>query len=70
MDGDDTLTLVLRDFARNMLTDFSIQTILSNLVERIVEVLSVTEPFPYSGISEVQPIAPTEFIDAQKRGRA
>lgn len=40
---------------------------LARLTGATLEVLSVTEPFPYSGISEVQPIAPAEFIDAQKR---
>jgi nucleotide-binding universal stress UspA family protein len=29
--------------------------------------LSVKEPFPYSAISEMQPIPPQEFFDAQER---
>ena len=29
--------------------------------------VSVKEPFPYSAISEVQPIAPQEFYEAQER---
>jgi nucleotide-binding universal stress UspA family protein len=29
--------------------------------------LAVKEPFPYSAISEMQPIAPQEFFDAQER---
>ena len=29
--------------------------------------LSVKEPFPYSAISEMQPVAPQEFCDAQER---
>ena len=42
MTAHDDLTLVLRDFARTMLTDFDIQRILDVLVERIVAVLPVT----------------------------
>ena len=30
-------------------------------------VLSVKEPFPYSAISEMQPVPPQEFFDAQER---
>jgi nucleotide-binding universal stress UspA family protein len=29
--------------------------------------LSVMEPFPYSAVSEIQPMPPQEFIDAQQR---
>ena len=29
--------------------------------------LAVMEPFPYSAISEMQPVPPQEFYDAQKR---
>ena len=32
-----------------------------------LEVLSVREPFPYSAISEIQPVPPQEFYDAQER---
>ena len=32
-----------------------------------LEVLSVKEPFPYSAISEMQPVPPQEFYDAQER---
>ncbi|WP_428422901.1 universal stress protein [Methylibium sp.] len=32
-----------------------------------VEALSVKEPFPYSAISEIQPIAPQEYFDAQEQ---
>ena len=39
---EDSLSAVLSDFARTMLTDFPIQGILDHLVERIVEVLPVT----------------------------
>jgi nucleotide-binding universal stress UspA family protein len=30
-------------------------------------VISVKEPFPYSAISEMQPVPPQEFYDAQER---
>jgi len=30
-------------------------------------VLAVKEPFPYSAISEMQPVPPQEFFDAQER---
>ena len=30
-------------------------------------VISVKEPFPYSAISEMQPVPPQEFFDAQER---
>ena len=29
--------------------------------------LSVTEPFPYAAVSEIQPVPPQEFMDAQQR---
>jgi nucleotide-binding universal stress UspA family protein len=32
-----------------------------------VYTLSVKEPFPYSAISEMQPVPPQEFFDAQER---
>ena len=40
---------------------------LAKLTGATLEVLSVTEPFPYSGISEIQPIAPTEFQESLQR---
>jgi len=30
-------------------------------------IISVKEPFPYSAISEMQPVPPQEFFDAQQR---
>ena len=30
-------------------------------------IISVKEPFPYSAISEMQPVPPQEFFDAQER---
>jgi nucleotide-binding universal stress UspA family protein len=32
-----------------------------------LNVLAVKEPFPYSAISEMQPVPPQEFFDAQER---
>ncbi|WP_295645007.1 universal stress protein [uncultured Methylibium sp.] len=32
-----------------------------------VETMSVKDPFPYSAISEIQPIAPQEYFEAQER---
>ena len=32
-----------------------------------IETLCVKEPFPYSGISEIQPVAPQEYFDNQER---
>jgi nucleotide-binding universal stress UspA family protein len=40
---------------------------LARLFNAKLEVLSVREPFPYSAISEIQPIPPQEFYDAQER---
>ena len=42
MVDEDTLSSVLSDFARTLITDFPIQGILDHLVERIVDVLAVT----------------------------
>ena len=40
---------------------------LARLTGARLEVLSVKEPFPYSAISEMQPVPPQEFFDAQER---
>ena len=40
---------------------------LAKLAGAELQVLAVKEPFPYSALSEVQPIAPQEFFDAQER---
>ena len=40
---------------------------LAKLTGAQLHVLSVKEPFPYSAISEMQPVAPQEFYDAQER---
>ena len=40
---------------------------LAKLTAAKLHVLSVKEPFPYSAISEMQPVPPQEFYDAQER---
>lgn len=42
MVDEDTLSSVLSEFARTLITDFPIQGILDHLVDRIVDVLAVT----------------------------
>jgi hypothetical protein len=39
--NEDSLSVVLSEFARTLITDFPIQGILDHLVERIVEVLPI-----------------------------
>ncbi|MBX3600864.1 MAG: universal stress protein [Rubrivivax sp.] len=40
---------------------------LAKLCGAQIAVLAVKEPFPYSAISEMQPVPPQEFYDAQER---
>jgi nucleotide-binding universal stress UspA family protein len=40
---------------------------LARLSGAVMMALSVKEPFPYSAISEMQPVPPQEFYDAQER---
>ena len=40
---------------------------LAKLCGAAVSTLAVKEPFPYSAISEMQPVPPQEFLDAQER---
>ena len=40
---------------------------LAKLTGAHLQVLAVKEPFPYSALSETQPIAPQEFFDSQER---
>ena len=40
---------------------------LAKLCNADMHTLAVMEPFPYSAISEMQPVPPQEFYDAQKR---
>ena len=43
---------------------------MAKLTNATLMALSVKEPFPYSAISEMQPVPPQEFYDAQERGAA
>lgn len=40
---------------------------MAKLMGAEVFALAVKEPFPYSAISEMQPVPPQEFLDAQER---
>ena len=40
---------------------------LAKLASATLYTLAVKEPFPYSAISEMQPVPPQEFYDAQER---
>jgi nucleotide-binding universal stress UspA family protein len=40
---------------------------MAKLTNAALMALSVKEPFPYSAISEMQPVPPQEFYDAQER---
>ena len=40
---------------------------LAKLCNAEIHTLAVMEPFPYSAISEMQPVPPQEFYDAQER---
>ena len=40
---------------------------LAQLCNAELHALAVMEPFPYSAISEMQPVPPQEFFDAQQR---
>ena len=40
---------------------------LAKLTGAALDALAVKEPFPYSAISEMQPVPPQEFFDAQER---
>jgi diguanylate cyclase (GGDEF)-like protein len=57
---EDSLSAVLRDFASTMVTDFPIQGILDHLVERIVEVLSVTG----AGVTLISPGMAPQYVAA------
>ena len=41
--------------------------VLARLAGAQLTALAVKEPFPYSAISEMQPVPPQEFFDAQER---
>jgi diguanylate cyclase (GGDEF)-like protein len=57
---DSTLSSVLTDFARTLITDFPIQSILDHLVERIVDVLPVTG----AGVTLISPGMAPHYVAA------
>jgi diguanylate cyclase (GGDEF)-like protein len=60
MVDEDTLSSVLSDFARTLITDFPIQGILDHLVERIVDVLEVTA----AGVTLISPGMAPHYVAA------
>ncbi len=56
----DNLSSVLRDFASTLVTDFPIQGILDHLVERIVEILSITG----AGVTLISPGLAPHYVAA------
>jgi len=56
----DNLSLVLRDFASTLVTDFPIQGILDHLVQQIVEILPVTG----AGVTLISPGAAPRYVAA------
>ena len=52
------------DITRNAVTT---AVSLAKLTGAKLTVISAKEPFPYSAISEMQPVPPQEFYDAQER---
>ncbi|WP_167761585.1 EAL domain-containing protein [Blastococcus sp. CT_GayMR19] len=60
MVDEDTLSSVLSDFARTLITDFPIQGILDHLVERIVDVLAVTA----AGVTLISPGMAPHYVAA------
>jgi diguanylate cyclase (GGDEF)-like protein len=60
---EDTLSSVLSEFARTLITDFPIQGILDHLVERIVDVMSVTG----AGVTLIWPGTAPRYVAASNR---
>ncbi len=58
--NEDRLSAVLCEFARTVITDFPIQSILDHLVARIVEVLPVTS----AGVTLISPGRAPHYIAA------
>ena len=56
----DTLSEVLSDFARTMLTDFRIQAILDHLVDRIVDILAISG----AGVTLISPGSSPHYVAA------
>ncbi len=63
MVNEDTLSAVLSEFARTLITDFPIQGILDHLVERIVDVLPVTA----AGVTLISAGAAPRYIAASNQ---
>ncbi len=59
-DAEHELSSVLSEFARTMLTEFPIQSILQHLVHRIVDVLPVTG----AGVTLIDPISAPRYVAA------
>ncbi|MDQ1585371.1 MAG: hypothetical protein QOH80_736 [Actinomycetota bacterium] len=57
---EDKLSAVLSEFARTMVTDFRIQSILDRLVERIVDVLPITG----AGVTLISPGIAPQYVAA------
>ena len=60
MQSDHQLSTVLGEFARTMVTDFPIQSILDHLVQRIVDVLPITG----AGVTLITPGAHPRYVAA------
>ena len=60
MPSDQQLSNVLSEFARTLVTDFPIQSILDHLVERIVDVLPITG----AGVTVISPDRDPRFVAA------
>ena len=60
MVDDRTLAAVLSEFARTLITDFPIQSILDHLVDRIVDVLDITG----AGVTLIAPGAAPRYVAA------
>jgi diguanylate cyclase (GGDEF)-like protein len=60
MPSDQQLSGVLREFARTMVTDFPIQSILNGLVERIVDIMPITA----AGVTLISPGVDPRYVAA------
>ena len=61
--NEEELSAVLGEFARTLTTDFPIEGILEQLVERVVDVLAVTS----AGITLMSPGTPPRCVAASSR---
>jgi diguanylate cyclase (GGDEF)-like protein len=60
LNGDEQLSSVLSEFARTLVTDFPIQSILEHLVERIVDVLEIDA----AGVTLIEPGSEPQYLAA------